>query len=369
MKLTVFLSTAVAGFLVIAGLAVLPALAAGPELQMPAINEDLPTVAIITTGGTIAEKTDPKSGGAVPAVTGEDLVAAVPGLKSLANIAVMNFSNIDSSQMTPLIWAHLSKSVDEVLARQDIAGAVITHGTDTMSEGAFFLDVTLKSDKPVVFTGAMNDASSSDRDGPANILSAVGQVLSSDARNWGVTVTLNRFVNSARDVRKTNTTNVQTFSSGEKGFLGYVFNGNVTRYNDRLHRLRLPLPDKLPDDLPYVPYISMFAGSDGSFIRHAVEKGAKGLAIDGVGAGNVDADMFEAIEYALSRNIPVSISTRVYNGAVEPVYGDKGGGKMLQDAGCILTGNLQGTKARLLLMIALMRQDNNPADLHDLFQQ
>lgn len=340
-----------------------------PKLEIVTQTKGLPTVAIITTGGTIAERIDPKTGGVVPALSGQDLVAAVPGLKAIANIAIMEFSNIDSSQMTPHIWARLSKAADTALAGDDIVGAVITHGTDTMAEAAYFLDVTLKSDKPVAFTGALDDASSRELDGPANLYNAVVQVLSDKARGWGVTVTLNRYVNSARDARKTNTTNVQAFTSGEKGYLGYIYGNTVRRINDRLYRRRLALPKILPDALPKVPFISMYAGSDGGFIRHAVDNGAQGLLIEGVGSGNVNAEMFKAIEYALSKKIPVVISSRVYYGSVEPVYGDVGGGKTLQDAGCILAGDLIGTKARLLLMLGLMQYGNDPARLKALFAE
>ena len=353
-------------------LAVIPGVLAQempPKVDVVINKADLPLVAIVTTGGTIAEKTDPKTGAAVPAVSGKDLVAAVPGLKDLANIEILDFSNIDSSQMTPENWVRLSRTVDKLLARDNIVGAVITHGTDTMALGAFFLDVTLKSEKPVVFTGAMNDASSAERDGPFNMYNAVVQVLSKHSQNWGVTVTLNRYINSARDVRKTNTTNVQTFSSGEKGYLGYVFGNDVTRFNDRIRRVRLSLPDKIPDTLPDIPFISMYAGADGRFIRHAVDTGAQGLVIEGVGAGNVNSEMFEAIKYAISKKVPVVISSRVYYGSVKPIYGDKGGGKMLEDAGCILAGDLMGTKARLLLMIGLMHYGNDIAKLKDLLQQ
>lgn len=337
-----------------------------PTFEPKIENPELPLVAILTTGGTIAEKKS-SSGAAVPAVSGADLVAAVPGLEALANVGVVNFSNVDSSQMTPELWAHLSQVVDRVLARDDVAGAVITHGTDTMSEGAYFLDVTVRSDKPIVFTGAMNDASSPNPDGPANIYDAVAQVLSENARDWGVTVTLNRYVNSARDVRKTQTTNPQTFESGEKGYLGYVFGRDVERLNDRTRRVRVPLPASLPATLPRVPLIATFAGADGSLIRAAVDGGAKGLVVEGVGAGNVNAASFEAIEYALSKKIPVVITTRVYYGAVEPIYGDQGGGATLEKAGCILGGDLPGAKARLLLQIGLLAHGNDHPKLAKLF--
>ena len=185
----------------------------------------LPTVAIITTGGTIASKPSATAGGVTPALSGEALLATVPGLASMAAVALQPLADIDSSQMTPEIWARLSQAADAALARDDIVGAVITHGTDTMAEGAYFLDVSLQSDKPVVFTGAMNNAAAINPDGPANIVDAVTQVLSENARDWGVTVTLNHYVNSARHVRKTRTTNVQTFMSGDAGYLGYIAGG------------------------------------------------------------------------------------------------------------------------------------------------
>lgn len=296
-----------------------------PKLTTESHNPGLPTVAVVTTGGTIAEKTDPKTGSAVPAVTGADLVEAVPELRKIANIAVLNFSNIDSSQMTPEIWARLSRTVDDVLKRPEIQGAVVTHGTDTMAEGAYFLDLTLTSDKPVVFTGAMNDASSPFPDGPGNLLNAVIQVCSPQAQDWGVTVTLNRYVNSARDVRKTQTTNIQTFNSGEKGYLGYIFGGKIRRFNQRPHRLKLPLPEKLPR----VVYIATYAGADGSLVRHAVDSGAEGLVIDAVGAGNVNAATYHAIQYTLSRSLWSSQAVSTM-GLWNPCTGTRVGGRPWQ---------------------------------------
>ncbi len=312
-------------------------------------NQKLPTVAIISTGGTIAEKIDPATKAAVPAVSGSDLIKAVPGLIKIANLRVVNFCNIDSSQMTPEIWAKLSRKVDEILKDPKVAGAVITHGTDTMAEGAFFLDITLKTNKPVVFVGAMRNASELSPDGPPNLLNAVTQVCSPAARNWGVTVTMNQYVNSARYVRKTQTTNLQTFQSGEKGYLGYIVGETVFKINDRSYKLKLPIPEKLAR----VDLIPACAGSDGSLIRAAVKLGAKGLVIEGVGAGNVNAKVFKAIKYAISKNVAVVITSDVLNGPVLPLYGDAGGGEQLQKAGAVLGGSLPSRKTRLLLMLAL----------------
>jgi L-asparaginase len=335
------------------------------ELEIVGNNPALPTVAVVSTGGTIAEKTDPETGGAVPTVSGAGLVAAVPGLDKLANIAVLNFCNIDSSQMSPEIWAKLSKKVDEILKKPEIKGVVVTHGTDTMEEGSYFLELTLKSDKPVVFTGAMNDASSPFPDGPGNLYNAVLQVCSDIGKDWGVTVTLNSYVNAAREVRKTQTTNVQTFMSGEKGYLGYITGKEVHRFNSRTKSPKLPIPDKLPK----VAYVGMYSGDDGSFVRHAVDSGAQGIVVEGVGCGNVNAATNEAVQYALSKKIPVVISSRVYYGSVEPVYGDKGGGETLENEGCILAGNLKADKARLLLILGIGRYGNNLKELGKLFKQ
>ena len=325
---------------------------------------ELPTVAVISTGGTIAEKTNPRTGGAVPALSGKDLLDAVPQLAKVAKIKVVKYSNIDSSQMTPELWAGLSKTVDQVLADPSIKGAVITHGTDTMAEGSYFLDLTLKTDKPVVFVGAMRDASDVSPDGPANILDAVIQVCSDNARDWGVTVTLNQYINSARDARKTNSTNVQTFNSGEKGFLGYIAMGRVYRFHDRHDRQRFPLPDKLPK----VDLLTTFAGDDGSLLRYAVDQGAEGIVIEGVGAGNVNAEVYKAVEYALKKRIAVVVATRVYHGGVFPIYGDQGGGETLKKAGVILGGDLTGPKARILLMIALPQAKGDYARLKAYFK-
>ena len=332
---------------VILGVAVVMALAGISTYTGGAIaGSDLPTVVVVTTGGTIAEKTGPH-GGAVPAVSGSDLIEAVPGLGKLAQIKVIQFSNIDSSHMTPELWYNLSKVVDTALMNPSVAGVVVTHGTDTIAEGSFFLEATLQSDKPVVFVGAMRDASDLSPDGPANIYNAVLQIIS--GHDFGVTVTMNQYINSAWHVRKTQSTNVQTFNSGQHGYLGYIQGDKVVKYNERPPKVKLPLPAKMAD----VVFLSTFAGDDGQFIRQAVDSGAQGIVVEAVGAGNVNANVDDAINYALSKDIPVVITTRVYHGGVWPVYGDKGGGEALQKAGAILGGELTGPKARLLLMLAI----------------
>lgn len=328
----------------------------------------LPRVAVVTTGGTIAEKDGCGSTGAVPAVSGTELVQSVPGLSDIARIEVTDLMNEDSSQMTPADWLHLHCIVKHILERDEISGVVVTHGTDTMAEAAFLMDVLLTSHKPVVFTGAMRTASDVGSDGPKNLLNAVRQVVLSADRNWGVTVTLNGYINAARSVRKTQTTNVQSFTSGEKGYLGYVFDGQVIQFNRPAQRVQVALTGEHWAAPPSIPILKDYSGSDGRFVRYALETGAQGIVVEGVGAGNVNRETYQAMLEAKKSGLPVVIATRVPNGSVEPVYGDAGGGAVLKKAGVILAGDLPAEKARLLLMVGLMRYGNDPNKLNALFE-
>lgn len=332
-------------------------------ITSPAPAADLPLVWVVSTGGTIAEKIDPATGAAVPAVTGADLVKAVPGLDKTARIKVFPLCNIDSSHMTLEIWKKLALKVNELLADPGVKGVVVTHGTDTMAEGAFFLELTVTSKKPVVFVGAMRNASDLSPDGPANIMNAVLQVTSGNAADWGVTVTLNNYVNSAWHVKKTDSTNVQTFDSGPHGYLGYIIMGKVLRYHDQVRRLKFPIPEKLPKVVP----LTTFAGDDGSLIRRAVADGARGLVIEAVGSGNVNPEVTAAIKEALAKKIPVVITTRVEWGGVVPAYGDVGGGADLKKLGAVLGGEIDIFKARILLTLALARKDFSLKKLNDYF--
>ena len=325
--------------------------------------EQLPLVVIVSTGGTIASKTD-AGGGAVPALTGEALAAGVPGLDKAARIEVIDLYKIDSSRMTTANWSHLGRTVSQTLSREDVDGVVVTHGTDTMAQGAFFLDCILKSDKPVVFTGAMRDASSPGAEGPYNLLNAVIAAASPRARDWGVVVCLNDYINSAWWVMKTETTNVQTFESGRHGYLGQVINGRVYRWAASPPHPRLPLGDSLPK----CPLITTFPDDDGFLIRQAINRGVRGLVIEAPGAGNVNAQVFEAVKEALAKETVVVITSRVPHGGVWPAYGGPGGGATLEKSGCILGGDLPGPKARLLLMLALA-QGVQGQDLADLFSR
>src|SRR6202521_1152946 len=180
-----------------------------------AVAQKLPTVTVLSTGGTIASKHDPLKGGYLPALSGEDVVAAVPAIKKIAQIQVEQISNISSSDMTPEIWIHLAARVNELLARPEITGIVITHGTNTLEETAYFLDLTTMSTKPVIVVGAERPASDSDSDGPRNLFDAIRVAVAPEALSKGVMVVMNGQINAARDVTKTNASQVETFRSLE----------------------------------------------------------------------------------------------------------------------------------------------------------
>ena len=314
-------------------------------------NKNLPNIVFVTTGGTIASSTDPETGGVVPVLSGEDLIRVIPGLGALAHIEIVDFCNIDSSQMDPETRRKLSLFVDTILAKPNIKGVVITHGTDTIAETAHFLDVTLKSKKPVVLVGAMRDASAISPDGPENIYNATLQIVSPKTERFGVTVTMNEYIHAARDVNKASTTNIQAFSSGKKGCLGYIAAGKVYTYVNKLQNRKIPLADTLQK----VILLKTFSGDDGKMIRYMVDSGAKGIVIESLGAGNVNKDVYNAIQYAIEHNVIVVLASSIMDESVHPIYGGPGGGVTLEKLGVIFAGDLSARKARISLMLAISK--------------
>jgi L-asparaginase len=319
-----------------------------------AIAQKLPTVALLSTGGTIASKQDLAKGGYVPALSGEDLVSAVPAINKIAQIQVEQISNIASPDMTPEIWVRLAGRVNELLAKPEIAGIVVAHGTDTLEETAYFLDLTTISTKPVILVGAQRPASDPDSDGPRNLISAIRVAIASEAVGKGAMVVMNGQINAARDVTKTNTSQVETFRGLEFGALGVVDEEKVRFYRAPLRHQTFPLEPRT--QLGRIDIVSSYAGSDGLLIRSLLRDGAvQGLVIAGTGLGDVTSSMFDAIQEARSRGIPVVISTRVPTGRIFPLSAGKGSALSLRQIGCVLADNLSPQKARILLMLALTR--------------
>ena len=329
------------------------------------VMAELPVVKLIATGGTIAMKIDPVKKAPVPAISGEDLISTVPEIADLAKIEVENLSNIPSDYMTPDSWIGLQKAVEEALARPEVAGVIVSHGTDTLEESAYFLDLTIASDKPIVLIGAQRNASEKDFDGPRNLLNAARICVSAEAKGKGAMIAMNNQINAAREVVKTHTSDVETFKSGDYGFLGIADHDRVIFYRAPTRRQNIPLQQ---EELPYVEIVSMYGGADGAMINAAVSAGAKGIVVQALGWGNVNKPMYAAIKEAISKGITVVISTRVPNGRVLPVYGFEGGGKTLQQAGAIFADNLSPQKARILLMLA-MQTTSKAEDIQKLFDR
>src|SRR5712692_3020676 len=350
-----------------------PASPAAARSDAPVMGEaqarpGLPVVRLIATGGTIAMKIDPVKKAPVPAISGEDLVATVPEIAQVAHVEVQNLSNVPSSYMDADRWVQLQSAVAEALARPEVAGVIVSHGTDTLEETGWFLDLTVDSDKPIVLIGAQRNASERDFDGPRNLLNAARICVDRAARGKGAMVALNNNINAAREAVKTHTSDVETFKSGDLGFLGFVDYDRVVWYRAPLRRQHVPVRLGDGQHLPRVDIIATYGGADGVLVRAATAAGAKGLVIQALGWGNVSVPTFQAVKEVIAKGIPVVISTRVWNGRVLPNYGYEGGGKTLQQAGAVFADNLSPQKARILLMLAL-QTTSDPKQIQQLFDR
>lgn len=320
-----------------------------PNSVSPSTRAPAPRLCVIATGGTIAMRIDAESGGPIPALSGAQLVAAVPGLSALGPIDVEEFANIPSERMRPENWLTLAQRVRALTEAEAAEGMVILHGTDTMEETAFFLDITVPTAIPIVFTGAMRAASDPDPDGPVNILDAAIVAMHPASRGRGVLIVMNGEIHSARRGTKIDTSDVDSFESVQPPDLGRVIRGRVAFSATWTPHVHVPLPAALPR----VDIIPMYAGVDDFALQAALERGACGLVIAGVGAGNVNEALFQGILEALRANIPVVISSRVPYGGVRPIYAYAGGGVALVRAGAIFANDLNPQKSRVLLMAGL----------------
>lgn len=295
-------------------------------------------------------KVDPVKNAPVPALSGDELVATVPGISRVTRLEVNNLSNVPSDYMNPQRWVTLKNAVDAAMARPEVSGVIVSHGTDTLEETAWFLDLTVKSDKPLVLIGAQRNASSPDFDGPRNLLNAARICATQGAAQMGAVIAMNNQINAAREVTKTHTADVETFKSGDFGLLGVIDDDRVVLSRQSVRRQHIELLDK---PLPRIEIIPMFGGASGDLLRAAVGLGARGIVVQALGFGNVNEEMYKAIKQAIAGGVPVVISTRVPNGRVLPAYGFVGGGSTLKSLGAVFADNLSPQKARILLMLAL----------------
>ena len=306
-------------------------------------------------------------GGYVPALSADDLVAAIPAVRKVAQIQTHQISNISSSDMTPQVWLQLLARINELLSQSAIAGVVVTHGTNTLEETAYFLDLTITSSKPVVLVGAQRPASDPDSDGPRNLIDAIRVAVSPEAAGKGVVVVMNGQINAARDVTKVHTSQVETFRSLEFGALGVVDVEAVRFYRSPLRRQNLTANSRTA--LPRVEIVPTYAGADGRLIRSLIRDGdVDGIVVMGLGLGGVPGSVFDAVQEARAKGIPVVVGTRVPTGRVFPLSASRGSALSLKAIGCVLADNLSPQKARILLMLALT-QTRDSGDLQKYFDQ
>ena len=326
-----------------------------------------PKIVILATGGTIAgaaaSQTDAgyKSG----AVGVDALLQAVPQLKDLADCTGEQVASIGSQDMNDEVWLKLAKRVNELLAKPDIDGVAITHGTDTLEETSYFLDLVVNSDKPVVMTGSMRPSTAMSADGPLNIFNAVGIAADPKARGRGVLVTIDDDVHSGHDIIKNHTTDVGTFTSGEAGLIGAVLFGKTVWYRtpENVNTKKSEFRIDNATSLPRVDIIYAHANMSPDLITAAAKNGAKGIVIAGVGDGNMTAPALEAAKAAAKQGVVVVRSARVNGGVVRrniEVNDD--------ESGTVASMQLNPAKARVLLQLALMKT-SDPKKIQDYFDR
>jgi L-asparaginase len=314
----------------------------------------MPRVRILATGGTIAGKAASEvdegySSGDLPV---DALLRSLPDLRRLADVTGEQVAQIGSQDMNDALWLKLASRVEALFAGGEADGAVVTHGTDSMEETAYFLHLVVKSPRPVVLTGAMRPATSLSADGPLNLYNAVAVAADPEAAGRGTIVVLNDDLHSARDVTKSNTTDVQTFVSPGPGLLGTASYGRI-RYFRRPSRRHTAESEFSVDGVGALPRVDILYGHANmppDLVAASVERGARGLVVAGMGNGNVTSAAAEALAAVAARGIVVVRSTRV-------VSGDVGRNIELDDdrLGLVAADQLNPQKARVLLQLCLVR--------------
>ncbi len=317
-------------------------------------DKKLPHIVILATGGTIAGSAESQTsvGYQSGAVTVDALVGAVPTLKDIARITGEQISSIGSQDMSDEVWLKLAQRVNELQAQDDVNGIVITHGTDTMEETAYFLNLVVHGKKPVVMTGSMRPSTALSADGPLNIYNAVAIAGDPVSAGRGVLVAANDDIHAARDITKTNTTDVQTFLSPGYGLIGTTLYGKQTyfRMPYRKHTEDSEFFVKDVTSLPRVDVIYAHAGMSADLIDAAVKLGAKGIVVAGVGDGNMTSAALDALVRATKAGVVCVRSSRVATGSTwrnSEVNDDK--------LGFVASGELNPAKARVLLKLALLK--------------
>jgi len=306
-------------------------------------------VSMIFTGGTISMTIDPETGGAVPSLSGDQILARLEDVPGRSDIRYREYGKYPGPHVTPRMMLDIARMAAEEAAREDVEGVIITHGTDTLEETAYFLDLALDTDKPVILIGAMHHSEDPAWDGPANIRDALLTVLSGQFRGLGVLTCLSGEINAASEVTKTHTLQRDTFMSFDFGPVGRIFEGRAVY-------LRRPFIHDhfgLVEPVEPVHLLKCYAGMDALPFRASLEQRVRGLVVEAMGTGNVPPGAYDGIRTVLEENIPVVLVSRCPRGTTDEVYGYYGAGRNLHQAGVVFAQYLNGQKARIKLMLAL----------------
>jgi L-asparaginase len=322
-------------------------------------------IVLLFVGGTISMKHDDALGGAVPALSGEEIVAATHGITDVAMLELEQWGRFPGPHMTVERMWMLRTRIAEHLARPEVDGVVITHGTDTLEESAYLVARSTLPDKPVVFTGAMRPASDIGWDGPSNLLDATRVAASPESRGGGTLVCIGERIHSALEVGKTHTEARDAFESPGLGALGEVDEGEVI-----YHRALREIPAPIVPDAPATPVdlVQAYAGADARLLDASRESGARAVVLAAMGRGNVPPAMFDGVLRWVESGRPILISSRAQRGRVGASYAYPGGGRRLLDAGAIFAYGRRPGQARIDAMLALGAGYDN-AQLRALFEE
>ena len=322
-------------------------------------------IIILATGGTIAgaAETGTQSGYTSGAVTIDAMLAAVPGIEKLARLKGEQVANVGSQDMSFEVLLKLAKRINQLAQQSDVDGFVITHGTDTMEESAYFLNLTVKTDKPVVMVGSMRPSTALSADGPLNLYNAVAVAASPKARGRGVLVVMNDEIHAAHSLNKTSTTAVETFQSPMTGPAGIVAYGKPTFFAPPVgrHTTHSEFDISNVSKMPRVDVIFACADMSPDLIDAAVANGAKGIVIAGVGNGNMNKASVDAAARVAKQGVVVVRSSRVLTGVIGRNVEVKD-----DELGFVASNDLDPEKSRILLTLALLKQ-RPTADIQKLY--
>lgn len=329
-------------------LAALEPAAAQPPAAAQTGGAVRPKVRLIATGGTISNRTGGR-------LTADELLKSIPTLERYVRADGQQFANVASSELTLPQWLDLARQINDAFRRDsELAGIVVTSGTDTLEETAYFLNLTVRTDKPVVVVGSMRNPSTLGYEGAANLLDAFRVAAEPASRGKGVLVVLNDEINAARDVTKTDARRLHTFQSRGSGVLGVVDSDRVVYYRSSLqrHTAQSEFDISRLENLPRVDVIMVYQGASGDLIKAAVDQGAKGIVLASAGAGATSGTQPDGIQYAVGKGVYVVTSTRTGSGRIA-ASGRSPGTDREEPGYRIAAEDLAPIKARILLMLAI----------------